>query len=119
MSTHSRIRMELPTGETASSYCRGANPDHARPILKRNYNTTEKVEELLKLGSLSVLRPRVKAEPGETHTFNDPVQDVTIAYHRDRGERLQVGCDEPGTYDYVWNGKKWYLQVDRNTRLAL
>ena len=119
MSTHSRIRMKLPSGRNGSSYCRGANPDYAGPILKRNYNTTEKVEELLKLGSLSVLRPRVKPEAGETHTFNDPAVDVTIAYARDRGEKLQMGCDEPGSYDYVWDGEKWYLQVDRNTRLAL
>ena len=119
MSMHSRIRMELPTGEVKSSYCRGGDPDHMRPLLKRYYNTTEKVEELLDLGALSVLRSRVKADPGETHTFNNSLPDVTIAYARDRGEKLELGCDERGHYDYVWNGKRWYLQVDTKIRLAL
>ena len=113
MATRSRIRMTLPTGETKSSYCHwDGYPSNMGPLLKENYNTTEKVRELLELGALSYLAPKVKPEPGERHSFDRPAPDVTVAYHRDRGEKLMVGHDSPEEYDYVWDGEKWNLKDD-------
>lgn len=62
----------------------------AGAILYDYYNTREKVEALVTLGSLSSLRERVAPEPGEKHSFENPVEDVTIAYCRDRGEEMEL-----------------------------
>ena len=63
----------------------------------------------MELGALSYLAPRVKPNPGETHTFDNPAKDVTVAYHRDRGDELRTGHDDPEEFDYVWDGEKWNL----------
>ena len=120
MATRSRIRMTLPSGKTRSVYCHfDGYPENNGRILKEFYNTTEKVEELLALGALSSLGKKVKPEPGSTHTFNNPQRDVTVAYHRDRGDKLLTGHDDGEEYDYVWDGEKWNLQVSRGTLVAL
>lgn len=114
MATRSRIRMVLPTGEAKSIYCHyDGYPSNQAPILKEHYNTTEKVRELLELGAISYLAPRVKPEPGEEHSFEMPADDVVVAYHRDRGEELHTGHDDPEEYDYVWDGEAWYLSDER------
>ena len=59
-------------------------------MLHNYYSTPEKAEELIALGSLSSLRERAAPYPGEKHTFEKPVKDVTVAYSRDRGEPLQI-----------------------------
>lgn len=61
-------------------------PSHMLPLLEEFYNTPEKVEELIDLGSLSYLDERVKPNKGEEHSFQKPADGVTVAYHRDRGE---------------------------------
>jgi hypothetical protein len=110
MATRSRIRMVLPSGEAKSIYCHwDGYPSHHAPILKGFYNTTEKVRELLQLGAISVLAPLVKPNEGDTHSFENRARNVVVAYHRDRGEELQLGHDDPEEYDYVWDGEKWNL----------
>lgn len=59
-------------------------------LLLDYYNTQEKAEELIALGSLSTLRERVKPLDWERHSFDNPLEDVTVAYNRDRGEELEV-----------------------------
>jgi len=114
MATRSRIRMVLPSGKTMSSYCHyDGYPSYMLPILKENYNTPEKVTELLELGALSILAPRVKPEPEEVHTFENQVGDITVAYHRDRGEELRKGHNSPEEYDYVFDGTEWKISDGR------
>ena len=55
-------------------------------ILVNHYKDVEKIRQLLALGGISSLRERVAPNECETHTFDKPLKDVTIAYHRDRGE---------------------------------
>ncbi len=108
MATRSRIRMVLESGESKSVYCHwDGQPSTRMPILTEHYNTDEKVRELLNLGMLSSLGPRVKPGKGEVHSFDNPASDVTVAYHRDRGEVLRTGHSDPEEYDYLWNGKQW------------
>lgn len=59
-------------------------------MLHNYYATQEKAESLIALGSLSSLRERIAPLPGEKHTFEAPIKDVTVAYCRDRGEPLQI-----------------------------
>jgi len=65
-------------------------PEHNGVILAGCYKTPEKINELLDLGDISVLRDEV----GQKHDFNDDARDApqrlhgwTTAYGRDRGER--------------------------------
>jgi len=80
-----------------------------------HYSDIEKVEELMDLGNLSMLRPEI----GEKQDFNNPTdKNWCLAYGRDRGETDQEakeylsvteakmdcqGCD----YFYVFDGNEW------------
>jgi hypothetical protein len=89
MATRSRIAIELPSGEVHSIYCHwDGYPSNNGAILKEHYNTRDKVTQLISLGDISSLRPRVKPNPDELgkHNFNTPIEDIVIAYHRDRAE---------------------------------
>lgn len=56
-------------------------------ILLHHYESKEKVEELISLGAISYLAKYVApVNENSTHSFDDPDDDVTVAYHRDRGE---------------------------------
>jgi hypothetical protein len=110
MSTNSRISIKLKDQSKKSIYCHwDGYPDNQLPILKDHYNTDEKVEELIALGSISYLAKRVKPEPGESHSFDNPAKGVIVAYHRDRGEELSKGCDRQ-SYNYIWNGESWGME---------
>lgn len=52
--------------------------------LQSHYVLPGKVSELIDLGDISSLGPAVSTE--DIHTFDNPKANVTVAYHRDRGE---------------------------------
>lgn len=112
MSTNSRLRMVLPSGKTAKPiYCHwDGHPNNMLPLLNTYYNTVEKAEELLSLGDLSYLSKRVKPDDMEVHSFNHPAKDVTVAYHRDRGEDLCFTNDLQ-QYNYIFDGETWKLET--------
>lgn len=58
--------------------------------LLEHYQEKEKIESLIKLGNISILRENIEAKNGEDHSFEEPAEDVTIAYHRDRNEELHI-----------------------------
>lgn len=62
----------------------------AGAILHDYYATKEKAEQLIGLGSLSSLKELVAPNPGMVHTFDEPNELVTVAYHRDRKEPLEI-----------------------------
>lgn len=108
MATRSRLRMVLPSGEAKAIYCHyDGYPSNQLPILEKYYNTPEKVRELMELGAISYLAPKIKPDEGQSHSFNNPAPDVVVAYHRDRGEPLQTGHDDPEKFDYLFDGTKW------------
>lgn len=111
MSTSSRLRMVLSSGEALKPvYCHwDGYPSNMMPILEKCYNTPEKVRELLALGDLSYIAEKVKPDEGEEHSFDKPAKNVTVAYHRDRGEELQFSSDRQ-CYNYVFNGDCWKLE---------
>ena len=91
MSTRSRIGILYGDGTTETVYCHSDGfPEHQMPILTGHYDTIEKVEELIDLGDLSILKERIAPAEGEPHGFDydDRAENVTVAYHRDRGEPL-------------------------------
>jgi hypothetical protein len=89
MATRSRIGIENEDGSVSSVYCHwDGYPSHNGDLLVKHYSDRENVEALISLGSISSLRKNLVNTSG-THSFESPQEDVTIAYHRDRGEALQ------------------------------
>ena len=148
MSTRSQIAKMLPDGKVNSIYCHSDGyPSHNGELLLNHYNSEEKVDALLALGDLSFLdvniNPMAEAparrnwevdkDPNSeggikirernavltTHTFADPQEGVTIAYHRDRGEDFHVGeynsledflkAEHWAVYLYLWKDNKWHV----------
>lgn len=108
MATRSSIGIQTQDGKYKAIYCHwDGYIEGVGETLKEFYNTPEKVEQLLALGDISILADNL---------------DDTVAYHRDRGEELQMGrifdtyremvdnvfCD----YIYVFNDGEWYVYDD-------
>ena len=92
MATRSRIAIE--TTDTSgnkvikSIYCHfdGYFAGVGKTLMD-NYQDREKVEALISLGDISFLREEII--PTGPHSFNYPQKGVTVAYHRDRGEKFK------------------------------
>lgn len=85
MATRSRIGMELENGTVKSIYCHwDGYPSHNGRILLEHYQDAEKVKALIELGDISSLEKEVSTDA--PHSFEKPCDEVTVAYHRDRGE---------------------------------
>jgi hypothetical protein len=89
MSTNSKIGIQLECGKIKSISCHW-DGYHAGvgKMLHEHYQDKAKVEKLIALGSISSLEEEVDLPEGIKHDFNNPKDDITIAYHRDRGEDL-------------------------------
>ena len=129
MATRSTITLATPKGYD-SIYCHyDGYPSHVGKILKQYYNTEDKVKELIALGSLSSLDKHLAPEEGVKHTWDKPASDVTVAYHRDRGEDTLPNVKYYDTlYQVYWNGEEynyvfedgeWKLLVEENYRGVL
>jgi hypothetical protein len=75
MATRSNIAIENQDGSVSAIYCHfDGYIDGVGKILQENYNTREKMEQLIALGDISLLGKTI---------------EETVAYHRDRGEDLK------------------------------
>ena len=98
MSTNSMIGLLREDGKVDAIYCHwDGYPEYVGNILFNYYKDVEKIKQLIALGGISSLRERVAPDEGEKHSFDKPLEDVVIAYHRDRGEPLND--DERGTWE--------------------
>jgi len=143
MSTRSQIAKLESDGKVKSIYCHfDGYLSNNGELLLNYYNTEEKVNELIALGSLSTLdehvAPLPEAPPSRKlevkngdlverskhivlkgHTYEEPQEGVTVAYHRDRGEDLRISEyssldeflkeDHCVDYLYVWKDGKWFF----------
>ena len=90
MSTRSLISIKLPDDTYRTIYCHSDGYlMHNGAMLIDHFKTREKVEELLNLGDISLLRPNLNPDPKQLHNFDydKRQEDVVVAYHRDRGEQ--------------------------------
>ena len=110
MSTRSAIGMfDEKTGKIKSVYCHwDGYPSHNGAILEEHYTETAKVEKLISLGSISLLAERLEPEEGEEHSFDNPVNGVVVAYHRDRKDEYHVPNVWDDEEDYVKNTERSY-----------
>ena len=92
MSTRSRIGIVYSEKEglkVKSIYCHwDGYLEYNGAMLMKYYNNYGRTEQLIELGDISCLRPKISTK--EEHTFDNPQEDVTVAYHRDRGEELRI-----------------------------
>ena len=89
MSSTSRIGIELEDNTIESIYCHfNGYPNNVGKILNQYYQNRGKVKELMTLGNISSLGIWVRPLPNESHSFESPAKDTTVAYHRDRNELL-------------------------------
>lgn len=139
MSTRSTIAIIKEDGSVKSIYCHwdGYIKKGVGETLVKHYNTDKRTDGLIALGSLSSLyknpnplpevpeahfrgegKPRILT--AKEHTFDDPQADVTVAYHRDRGEDLEISTFENlksyeksgyfQGYDYLRKDSNWYIR---------
>lgn len=106
MATRGTIAVQHIDGTVSVSYSHWDNYLSYNGILLRDhYNSFELAEELVSFGALSILNPLIHPT-GDSHSFDNPEDGVTVFYARDRGE---TGA-EPSTYkdfdDYVRNAAK-------------
>lgn len=127
MSTNSVIIKKMEDGNFKGIYCHwDGYVEHNGKILFENYQDEEKIDQLLSLGSLSVLGEDPGDPPSE-HSFKTPVDGYCVAYRRDRGEEKHVDAvissdlrDLIETsfkyilYFYLREDGKWYI-VNRDS----
>lgn len=101
MATRSRIGMEMPDGTVRSIYCHwDGYPEHNGQVLAEHYTTEERVKQLINLGNISSLAPKLEPDSGQEHDFNRPLDGVTVAYGRDRGEKGQEATTDKSVDAY-------------------
>jgi hypothetical protein len=122
MATRGRIGIKLDDGTVVSIYNHwDSYPSYLGVTLLNNYKDKTKVEKLIALGDCSVVKEEVDIPEGKTHSFDKPLNNVTVAYGRDRGETKPYiepridGSEEEfwksdiEEYGYLFKDGKWYV----------
>ncbi len=117
MATRSTISIERKNGSVSQIYCHwDGYLEGVGETLVKHYISASKIEELIALGSLSVLGEKIKG--GTTHCFETPETGVTIAYARDMDEDITIRRFEnidlwktQGSfeeYNYIYKNQAWH-----------
>ena len=127
MSTRSYISKKQSDDSFKAIYCHfDGYPEGVGQVLVDSFTDESKVDRLLELGSLSYLRYDIETQ---NHFQTFPIReeevelkDVTMAYHRDRGEDLEIkefsNLEEMleffegswGEYLYVYENGTWLVK---------
>lgn len=117
MGTHAAIIQKVEDGYKGIYLHWDGYPRYAGKMLEEHYTSNEKVTDLINLGSLSQLKR--EPNPQGVHSYSKPEPDVCIAYHRDRGESLDIYHGNTiqdvvnkisySEYTYVFEDGKWNL----------
>ena len=121
MSTRSLICIQRGKNKYEAIYCHSDGYlTYNGQMLNDHYNDREKVEKLIKLGNISCLNEKIDPDPTRPHSFDysERQDDVTVAYHRDRGEDLHfnVFTDKDDLIDYFKNSDQDYLYLYENDK---
>ena len=100
MSTPCWIGIKNDDGSIDAVYCHhDGYLRYMLNMLRANYNTEELAKGLVSLGYLPSVKEKLNPTDGSGHSFTSCEPNVTIAYHRDRGEDLQINhCDGIGQF---------------------
>ena len=90
-------------------------------VLLAHYDSS-KANHLVAMGDMSSLRPLIEVPEGVIHNFDEPSEDVTVFYKRDRKEsnvdfkvdnsfeEFLEQCDNCGAeYYYVMEDGEWFV----------
>lgn len=120
MSTRSAIIEKIEDGYRGI-YCHSDGYlSYNGQMLLDHYQDAKKVSELIDLGDISSLNKKVV--PTGPHSFNDPEDDVVVAYYRDRGEEKRgpwygmtvedvVRNIAHNGYVYVFADGQWFVDL--------
>ena len=123
MSTRCYIAKVEPDNSVKAIYCHfDGYPEGVGKTLLDHYVNEEKINALLELGDISSLGELVSPSPDDPSSK----KDVTVAYHRDRGEdkheaRPFIDEEELGKkvdddifieYTYLFKSGKWFVRLD-------
>lgn len=87
MGTRATIGMLQPDDTILAIYCHNDGyPSYLGKMLATYYSTKSQVKKLIQLGDISQLKSKLAPRLFQRHSFDNPAQGVTIAYHRDRQE---------------------------------
>lgn len=136
MSTRSNIGILEKDGKVTYIYCHwDGYVEYVGAVLNEFYNTDEKIRELIALGAISSLGKYINPPEGKIHTFDNPLDDVTVAYCRDRKETRNIDAEiavnekeyllknprwNGAEFTYLWKDGKWvFSNIQRNQILSL
>jgi hypothetical protein len=115
MSTRAAIIEKTPTGYRGIYSHWDGYPECVGKKLFTYYKTAKKVHALINLGDISSLGKQVSTR--KPHTFDNPDFNTTVAYHRDRNEKLSITTGPTiksvkshlghNGYVYVFENNKW------------
>jgi hypothetical protein len=117
MSTNSTIAVKTDDGYK-SIYCHWDGYfDYMYPMLDIWYNSQERAEALVNLGNASFIAKRLCPSQDSNHSFDHHEEDVSVFYHRDRGEswehnkpKVRATKEEVLSvqyYVYIFEDNKW------------
>jgi len=87
LSTRSYICKENQDGTYTGIYCHSDGYlTYNGAMLIDHYKDREKVEKLISLGDMSILKPNIEPDPNKEHTFDNRQEEVCVFYGRDRDE---------------------------------
>lgn len=118
MSTNSSIAVQHADGSISQVYCHwDGDLDWNGKHLVKYYNSQEIAQDLVELGSISTLQEFMYPDPKYPHTFNRAQEKVTVFYHRDRGDDLDVmrydnmehykKSGQLEEFNYLFSNGKW------------
>jgi hypothetical protein len=125
MSTRSTITVRTGKNERKSIYCHSDGyPSYTGKMLLEHYSDQAKLEKLVSLGDLSVLKKNIDPK-GKTHNFeySKREEDVCVFCGRDRGD---IGFEaviltnedaiEEQEWNYYFDGKEWFYYSENGKK---
>lgn len=118
MSTNASVTVKTNAGNYTGIYIHwdGYAAGVGATLLK-NYNTEEKILELMALGNLSSLGSKLNPSPDSPHTINKPQKDTCFSYGRDRHDAGEEAWTVSSTaaakkyadrqFNYLFADGKW------------
>ena len=121
MSTNSTIAVKTDGGYKAI-YCHwDGYPQYMYPLLRDWYSTQERAEALIGFGDASSIAKRLVPSYDSGHSFDNPEEDVSVFYHRDRGDRwtdcswATLNKEETLSlqyFTYIFEDDAWHVYIN-------
>lgn len=118
MATRGTIAVEHQDGTITQVYSHWDNYlEHNGRLLLDYYNSQTLAEELVSMGEISSLGPRI--HPKGPHTSDHPEEHVSVFYHRDHGQLFRYMIysnyshyQQDGRYEeynYIFRDNQWFV----------